>query len=191
MSTDIHIDCVCPTLDGSVRHPEGDTVTIRDRLGFRAVEAIRTEVSLFALSEPDAAYSDSLAIFSEGYVLHGIESWTLQQDGPKGKPEPMPPSRANIRAYILDDVLAADVVSTAADKLYAEAVLLPLLNRVSKSSQPGPTISSTSRNRPSSAKPPRPSKRSSISTIPTDGTATITSPHDGVSRFSPSSESAA
>ena len=190
----ITIPCVCPRPDDGIpreRHPGGDTITLRDKLPFRSVEAIRTEVSLFAMSEPDAGFSDTLAIFAEGYVLHGIESWTLEEDGPKGKPVEISPSRANIRRYILDDFLTADIVSTAADALYAEAVLLPLVTRASNSSPSTPTGKSTSRSRPTSPKRPTPSRRSSISTIPTDATATITSPHDGVSNFSPNSESAA
>ena len=190
MST-VHIDCICPPRDGEIRHPDGDNITLRDRLGFRAVEAIRTEVSIFGLTEPDAAFSDTLAIFSEGYVLHGIESWTLEEDGPKGKPEPIAPSRANIRAYILDNVHVADVVSTAADAIYAEAVILPLLTRASSSSPGTPTPKSTSRKPRTSAKRQTPSKPSSTTTTPTADIVRITVSQGGDSNSSPSSESAA
>lgn len=190
--TDVHIDCVCPPAEsGGPRHPDGDTVTLRETLPFRAVEAIRTEVSIFALEEPDGAYSDSLAIFAEGYVLHGIESWTLEQDGPKGKPAPIPPSRANIRAYILEDVVAADVVSTAADAIYSDKVIRPLVERALKSSPPTPTQKSTSASRRSSGKRQTPSRPSSITTIPTDATVTITTSLDGDSNSSRKSVSAA
>jgi len=187
----VSIPCVCPTLDGGVRHPDGDTVTLRDKLAFRAVEAIRQEVSIFALQEPEATTADSLAIFAEGYVLHGIESWTLQQDGPKGRAELIEVNRGNIRQLILDDLMVADAVSTAADALYAEAVLLPLLARASQSSPSTPTGKSTSASRPTGTRRPRRSRPSSITTIPTGDTETTSAPLDGVSNSSPNSASAA
>jgi hypothetical protein len=189
--TDVQIRCVCSDLAGEVRHPDGDTVHMRDKLGFRQVETIRQEISIFALTEPDATTSDSLAIFSEGYVLHGIESWTLEEDDAKGKPVPIPVSRANIRRYILEDLDAADAVSTAGDALYAAAVVLPLLNRAFSSSPSTPTGRSTSPRKASGAKRPKPSRPSSTTTTPTAGIERITSLHGGDSNSLPSSESAA
>ena len=191
MSRDIDIACICPTKDGSVRHPDGDTISLRDKLGFRHVEAIRSQVGIFALEEPDAELSDSLAIFAEGYILHGIESWTLAEDDEKGKEIALRPSRSNIRKYILDDIGTADLVSTIADELYAQAVMLPLLNRALPSSPGTPTAKSTSRSRTSGKKRPTPSKPSSTSTSQTAGIGKITSLHAGDSSSLPSSESAA
>jgi hypothetical protein len=191
VSTDVQIRCVCPGLAGEVRHPDGDTVRLRDKLGFRQVEAIRQEVGIFALAEPEAGLSDSLAIFAEGYILHGIESWTLEEDDDKGRRVLIDPSRANIRRYIMEDMETADIVSTAADSLYASAVLLPLLSRAFPSSPDTPTESSTSPSRPSGGKRPKPSKPSSTTTTQTAAIGRITSLHGGDSNSSPSSESAA
>jgi hypothetical protein len=184
----VDIDCVCPTrAAGEPRHPAGDTVTLRETLDFRSVTAIRHGISFLENDGTDAYTAEVLAVLTEGYVLHGIESWSLLDE--KGKP--LAVSRAAIREHILTRVDVASVLGDAADELYGEKVLLPLLVRASKSSLPTPTAPSTSRPKDSQARRPKPSKPSSITTTPTVVTVTTTGSPVGDSSFSPSSESAA
>jgi hypothetical protein len=184
----IQIDCVCPPrADGEPRHPDGDTVTLRETLGFREVTAIRHGISFLENDGTDAYAAEVLAVLTEGYVLHGIESWSLTDE--KGRP--LVVTRTAIRERILARVDVASVVGDAADELYGEKVLLPLLVRASRSSQPSPTGRSTFPRRVSRVSRPKPSSPSSTSTTPTDDTVTTTGPLVGVSSFSQSSESAA
>jgi hypothetical protein len=186
---DIAIDCICPArADGEPRHADGDRVTLRETLDFRSVTAIRHGISLLEADGSEAMHAaEVLAVLTEGYVIYGIESWTLADE--KGKPVPV--SRAAIREHILSRVDVASVVGDAADELYGEKVLLPLLVRASKSSPTTPTEPSTSVRTDSPERRPRPSKRSSTTTSPTDGTGTITSLRDGGSNSSRSSVSVA
>jgi len=188
---DVPIRCICQPADEPARHPEGDTVVLRDKLDFRAVAALRAGLSMFRLEQPDAGFEDSLAWLAEGYLLRGIESWTLERDDAKGKPEPIPPSHDNIRQYLLSDVDLAVNVADIADDMYAGVVLLPLLVPASTSSPRMPTTGSTSRSKGSSAKPRMPSKRSSTTTSPTADIVKITVSHDGGSNSSQNSGTAA
>jgi len=186
----VQIACPCPpTADGEPRH-ESDEVTLRATLGFRQAEAIRNEIAVTRSSlgegEEDLAIGDILAILTEGYVLYGIESWTLSDDA-----GPVPVTRTNIRRFILDRWDIAPDVADAADEAYSSAVMLPLLQRASTSSRPTPTDASTSPSPPSPTPRPKPSKPSSISTIPTDATVKTTSSLDGGSNSSQSSITAA
>ncbi len=177
---DVTIPCVC----GS--HDE-DTVTLRERLGFVEASAIRNGIALRrAETGDDLETGEILAILTEGYILYGVESWSLKEAS-----KPVPVTRANIRRLILANWEVASIVADAADEAYASAVMLPLLGRASTSSRPTPTSASTSPSPSSETSRPRPSKRSSISTIPTDDTATITSRPGGGSRSSQNSTSAA
>jgi hypothetical protein len=162
-------------------------VTLRDTLDFRGVTAIRHGISFLENDGSDAYTAEVLAVLTEGYVLHGIESWTLVDEAGK----PLPVSRAAIRERILARVDVAAGIGDAADELYGEKVLLPLLVRASKSSQPTLTEPSTSAPKDSQARRPKPSKRSSTTTTPTVVTATTTGWPVGDSSSSPSSESAA
>jgi hypothetical protein len=185
----VTIACPCPPMaDGSPRH-ETDRVTLRERLGFRAAEAIRNEIAI-ARNELDQgeelATGEILAILTEGYILHGVESWSLADD--KGD---ITPNRSTIRAYILDRWDIAPTVADAADEAFSEAVMLPLLNRASTSSRPTPTSGSTSASPPRSTRRRTRSSRSSTSGTPTAVIARTTLPPAGGSRSSPSSESAA
>ena len=176
----VTIPCVC----GS--HDE-DTITLRERLGFVEASAIRNGIAIRrAESGDDLETGEILAILTEGYILYGVESWSLKEAG-----KALPVTRANIRRLILANWEVASVLADAADEAYASAVMLPLLARASTSSRPTPTDASTSPSQPSLTQPPKPSRRSSISTIPTDDTATTTSRPGGGSRSSQSSTSAA
>ena len=174
----------------TVALPGGDNVTLRPTLGFRESASIRNEVILLRQADEDVSAGDILAVLTEGYLLHGIESWTgarfTDADG-----EPIPVTKRNIRDLILVDLEVASIIGDEADNLYAEAVMLPLLRMASSSSPTTPTESSTSAPTDSPSSPPKRSKPSSISTIPTGDTATTSSSPDGVSSSSQSSTSAA
>jgi len=157
----VDIPCVCG------RH-ETDSVTLRETLDFRSAIAIRNAAIVLRTEDPDASVAEILATLSEQYLLFGVESWTLADA--KGKP--LPVSRAAIREHLLSRPDVAVIVADAADGLYAEAVVLPLLVRASTSSPPRPTDGSTSAPTGSETPRPKPSKRSSITTSPTAATAT-------------------
>lgn len=171
---DVQVRCLCPP-DGT-RH-EADTVTLKDTLSFHEALSIRNDAGLVRLNDPSATEGEILATLTESYVLFGVESWSLLDE----KRKPLPPSKANIRAYLLTDTEAAMVVADVADGLYAEKVVLPLLMRASSSSPPTPTGGSTSARKDSPPTPLRRSSRSSTSTSPTDATETTTPLLAGVS----------
>jgi hypothetical protein len=185
---DATINCPCPPkADGGARHPDGDTVTLKETLDFRSVTAIRTNISML---EDGSNIADIMATLTEGYLIYGIASWTLVDE----KNKPVPVTRAAITDILLADIGSAAIVGDAADEVFGEKVLLPLLNRAGTSSPPTPMEPTSVRppaSTPSSVRPPRRSKPSSISTIPTDDTETTSSSLAGVSNSSQSSASAA
>lgn len=182
---DVRITCLCPLKDEAVRHPDGDTVTLRDKLDFHTVMTIRKSRNTIVTEDDEIRLAQRLARFTEFYMLLGIVSWTLVD----GKGKPIDVSHQAIRDYLFtsDQV---EVVSEAAEELYNPVVLLPLMDRASTSSPGTPTPDSIS---PTSTPPSplKPSRRSSTITTPTGGTETTSSSLDGVSNISPRSESAA
>lgn len=184
---DVPIRCVCPPkADGSPRH-EGDTITLRDTLGFREVTTLRKYAAQVDTDDPlfVAEIQGSLV---EGYVVLGVERWTLVDD----KDKPLPVTRVAIREQILDNDDVAFEVGEQADELYGDKVVRPLLMRASTSSPDSPTDTSTSRPTPSSTeRQPTPLKRSSTGSSPTVATGTTSDSRDGDSSSSPSSASVA
>jgi hypothetical protein len=177
----VAIECICPPrADGSPRHPAGDTVTLRERLDFRAALTARNTMILTKTEDPDAGTAEILAALTETYLLVGVESWSLVDA--KGKAVEV--TKANIRECLLSHPNVAMTVGNAADELYSESVILPLVALAQTSSPPTPTSASTSATRPSSAKRPRPSKPSSITPFPMDATATTSSLPAGASSSS-------
>jgi hypothetical protein len=173
------IDCVCPPkAGGETRHPDGDTITFRERLDFLAALTV-VDAFMVVWADDDSTAADVLAAMTQAYVFLGIESWTLADA--RGKP--LPVTRANIREHLLSNVDAGFIVADEADELYA-GTILPLALRTSSSSPDMPTEASTSRPtpRPSSTKAEagssprrqRRSKPSSTSISRTDGIVTIT-----------------
>ena len=183
---DVTIPCPCPPKDDGPRH-ESDTVTLRDVLDFHRATSITNGTQFIDNDDPDSRAAEVLAALSEGYVLHGIERWTLRDASNK----PLEPSKSAIRKYILNRPDIYPPVVEAADGLYHEAVLLPLVARASNSSPTSSTTGSTSPKRGGGAKRPGPSKRSSISTIPTGDTEMTSSSLVGDSSSLQTSESAA
>lgn len=182
---DVHIPCICPPRDDAERHPEGDTVVLRDKLDFRTATAIRKCIAFNESDDESGRAAEILARLSEGYLLFGIEAWTVVDD--KGKPVPV--GHTAIRELLLERWDAATVVSDAADELYQGAILLPLLQKASNSSPPSPIDASTSPETDSSSEPPMPSKPSLISTSPMDDTERTSLSLAGVSSYSPRSTS--
>jgi hypothetical protein len=180
----VTIECICPPrADGSPRHPAGDTVTLRERLDFRAALTARNTMVLLKTEDPDASTAEILAALTETYLLVGIEAWSVTDA--KGKP--VEPTKAAIREMLLSRPDTAMTVGNAADELYSAAVILPLVALAQNSSPPTPTNGSTSAPKPSSAKRPRPSKQSSITPFPTAATATTSASPDGDSNSSQNS----
>jgi hypothetical protein len=182
---DVPIDCICPGED--VRHPDGDTITLKDKLGFVEATAIRKSMTFVESDDESARAAEILATLVESYVLFGVKSWTLQDE--RGKPIPV--GHTAIRDHLLSNMEAASIVGDVADDLYKAVVLLPLVLKASRSSPPSQTNGSTSRPTALSQRRRRPSKRSSTSTSPTGGIETTSSSLDGVSNSSQSSVSAA
>jgi hypothetical protein len=181
---DVQIRCICPIED---KH-DHDTITLRDKLDFVTATAIRKGLAFIESDDDEGGRAaELLARLTEGYLLFGIIGWTVVDE--KGKR--LPVSHAAIRERLLSDFAAAEDVADAADSLYSEAILLPLLARASKSSPPTPTKDSTYPLTAFPKKPRKPSRRSSTTSTPTDATETTSSSLVGVSSGSLSSESAA
>lgn len=163
----VEIACICG------RH-DTDVVTLRDALDFRGATTIRNTLGIAKVEDPDVSNAEILAILREQYILEGVERWTLQNGT-----GPLPVSKANIRAHLLTHIEEATAVAQAADDLYSEQVVLPLLATASSSSPPSPTAASTSARTTGRRKRPTPSSRSSTETTQTDAIGTTTSPPDG------------
>jgi len=191
---DVQTRCICPPKDEQIRHPDGDTFSLRETLDFRGVATLRWAIAVEKDSNPGMSIAQALAAITEHYLLVGLERWTLQEEArnDKGRFEtrPIPINANTIREHLLSRTDEAIVVADAADDLYG-AVVLPLLTGSSTSSPPLPTTESTSPRTGSSEKRPKRSRPSSISTTPTGDTVTISSSLELDSSSSPSSESAA
>ena len=174
------IPCICPPLEGKPRHAS-DTVTLRQRLGFRESLAAQNAVYVLKSEDPDATAADVLAVLTESYLLSGIEAWSVV--GVDGKP--IDPTKPAIREYLLPHMDAALAVAEAADDLYRETVITPLVDRASTSSPPTPTDGPTSPTSSSEEPNQNHSSPSSITTTPMDDTETTSLALGGVSNSSP------
>lgn len=168
------IPCICPPKGDEVRHPLGDTVDLREKLDFTAALAARNTIIHAKTNDPGMSVAEVQALLTELYLLSGIESWSVTDE--KGKRTEA--TRTAIREHLLTNIEAAVIVADAADEMYAEAVMLPLLTKASTSSPPTPEAPSTSPTIGSSPAPRKPSKRSSTTTTPTDDIE-VTSPSLG------------
>lgn len=190
---DVTIPCLCPPkMDDKaepgpsryhVRHPDGDTVTLRDKLDFRTAVTMQESVSILAPVKDgeDVSAAEKLAALDESYLLYGVEAWTLTDA--KGKPIHVSPT--TVRAHLLSDLAAAMQVFDVAEDLYNPVVLVPLVVRGLSSSRHTPTTEPTSVPTSSQPEPPKPSKRSSTTTSRTGSTGKTSSPRAGDSSSSP------
>jgi hypothetical protein len=180
----MNIECICPPrADGEPRHPAGDTVTLRERLDFRAALTARNAIFLLKTEDPDATAAEILAVLTETFIVVGVESWSVVD----AKGVPVAPTKAAIREHLISRVDQAMTVGNEAFELYGEAVMVPLVALAQTSSPPTPTSESTSATGPSSAKRRKPSRPSSITPFPTDVTVTTSSLPVGVSNSSQNS----
>jgi len=172
---DVTVPCICPPLEDVRRHPDGDTIGLVDTLDFFRATAIRKSLAFINSDDPEARAVEVLARLSLAYVMFGIDRWTVVDA--KGKAVPV--SHAAIRSSLLANDTAASIVVEAADELYQQAVLLPLMAGASTSSPPMPTGTSTSRPTGSSRKRRKPSSPSSTITTPMDGIEMTSQSLDG------------
>lgn len=154
--------CRCP----QTPHADGDMVTLRPMLGLAAgIEVQRLMVESNQAREDAAVITGRLA---EAYLLHGVESWNLVGDNG----QPIPVNADSIRLYLLNDFSRAAPVADAADDLYMDTVLGPLVDRVNRSLPTTLTNGSTSANRAGKSKRPTRSKPSLTSTSQTEDIVT-------------------
>lgn len=171
------IGCVCPPkTDGTPRHPNGDTITFRAKLDFRQGLEARNTALIIKQEDPEASVAALLAGLTEVYLLVGIVSWTLADE--KGKPVPV--TRENVRRFIAEHPEDAMTIGDEADGLYSEAVIAPLVARAQSYSPPTPISGSTSATNGSASGHPKRSRRSSITTTPTDGIERMSASPGGV-----------
>lgn len=163
----VEIPCVCPPLStGAPRHTV-DTITLHDKLGFKAALTVRNTIIVIKNQDAVASIAEILAALTEVYLLEGIEWWSIVDQRNKA----VEVSRETVRGFMAEHPEEAMTVGNAADDIYQEQVLGPLVRQASKPSQPTLTASSTSATTGSEPKPRRRSKPSSTTTTPTDGTA--------------------
>lgn len=184
----VQVACLCPPrADGTPRHPDGDEITLRERLDFRGAATVRNSIALLKSADPDASFAEVLAVLTEQYILAGVTLWTvLDADG-----KPLPVTKPNLRSLLLANDVAATLVGDVADGLYSEQILGPLVQAASRSLPPTPTDESTSPATDSPSESPTPSSPSSTTITPTADIARIGSPRAGDSNSLPSSASAA
>jgi hypothetical protein len=163
----VEIPCVCPPLStGAPRH-QVDTVQLHDKLGFRAALTVRNTIIVIKNEDAVASVAEILAALTEVYLLEGIEWWSIVDQRNKA----VEVNRETVRAFLDEHPDEAMTVGNAADDIYQEQVLGPLVRQASKQSQPTRTESSTLVTTGSEPKRQKRSKPSSISTTPMDGTA--------------------
>ncbi len=164
----VTVACLCPpNAKGETRHPAGDRIELREKLDFRSALTARNAVVIIRQEDEEASLAEIMAALTEVYLLEGIKSWTLVD----AKNKPIEVSKPAIRAHLLSNPDIAMEVGEAADLLYSEAVIVPLVLRASTYSQPSPTEEPMSLTNGASPTAPRPSRRSSTSTTQTGGTA--------------------
>lgn len=178
---DVYIPCICPPKDGQSRH-ERDTISLRDTLDFRQAITVRNEALVTRAADPDVSTAEIMAAMTEAYLVAGVTHWSLVDDRNKS----VEVSKAAIRSLLLPSFEAATIVADAADELYREKVILPLLQPASSYSPPTLTAAGTSPTNDTPSKHPRPRSRSSTSTTRTDGIGTTSALHAGASSSSPS-----
>lgn len=183
----VNVPCLCPDKG----HEAGDTITMRETLDFLAVRAVRYAAQMEQDDDSDISIPSLLAVMSEGYILHGVEAWTVQDKDDKGRLQPVEVTRGNVRKYLLSDMVASQIIGDFADVLYRPQVFLPLAELARRSSQPSPTSESILPENESSSTSPTPmdgsangsstpsempqkrSRRSSTTSTPMDSTGEI------------------
>ena len=125
-------DCACP----NTPHPDGDTVTLKPKLTFD--ENVAAFAAIFSPPNPGAVAK------AWGVYLHaGPVAWNLLDEDGRAVP---------LTDDALDGLDFPDqyAIADAADDLYGETVVSPLVRQMSKSSPTSPTPA-TSRRRSTSS----------------------------------------
>ncbi len=169
------IECICPPKAGQPRHPDGDTVELRERLDFAAGRTARNIIKLGKAEE--LSTPEIMTQLTDWYLLAGIRTWSVVDE--KGKPVDV--NRAAIEHYLYANEGAREALSDEADQMYSEAVTAPLVQEAWRPSPTTPTSASTSATNGSTPKSLKPSKRSSTITSLTDDTETTSPSLAGVS----------
>lgn len=175
---EVQIPCICPPTEGGERRHATDSVTLPDVLDFRRTLVLR-KVATLAATQPLA---ETLAALTEGYLLYCIDGWTVVD----ARDQPVPVTQQNVETYLIANIDAAFVVGDAADDLYFEKVLLPLVKGGQTSSPPSRMVPSTSATTGAGPTSRKPSRRSSTSTSQMDVTGPMAASPGGVSSSSPS-----
>ena len=150
----VPVSVPCPTGE----HPDGDSVSLRPKLGLAAgVEAQQT-IQKIAKDTPS---EEVTGLLLELYLRKGVAEWTLHDES-----GPIELTPSSLRSELLDDFARAEPIADVADSLYYAAVVAPLVGAASKSSQATPPAPTTSASTDSPASRPKRSKRSSTSTTP-------------------------
>ena len=164
----VNVDVACPC--PGAPH-ETDTVRLRPKLGLRAGVSLQGQI-VAARNAREAGIevneTEVYAALTEGYLLHGVAEWTFTDA--EGAPIPVTPD--TIRSVLLDDFALASPVADRADALYAQAVILPLVDLGSTSLPRSRTNGSTSVPTTPTRKRQKRSRPSSTSTSLTGVTAT-------------------
>jgi hypothetical protein len=170
-AVEVRVGCPCP----GHPHPDGDTVRLRPRLSLRAGTTIQRLI-IDANQRKGIDQAELVGVLAEAYLLHGVESWTFVDD----RDSPVVVTPEAIRAILLSDFALSAELADTADDLYNAAVILPLVNRASRSSPTSQTGGSTSRPSAGTPRSRKRPKRSSTSTTPTgDIETTSSSPAGG------------
>ena len=175
---DVSIPCICP--GDELRHPDGDTITLKDRLAFDEAMACKQAIALISGDDLGDVTARRLAALIKQYLFSGIERWTLMN----GKAIPV--SAGTINEYLLANFAVAEIVSEEAEALYNAQVLIPLVNRAATSSRPTPTTVSTSAKTGPTPSRRKRSSQSSTTTTRTGDTGMTFSQPDGDSSTSQS-----
>lgn len=120
-------DCACP----GTPHAEGDTITLRERLGFDANVAA---LSAIFSGDGEPVSSKAWAV----YLHEGPIKWNLLDE----HGEPVPLTREALDALPFEDQYE---IADHGDTLYGTVVLAPLVRRMKSSSASGPTGASSRR----------------------------------------------
>lgn len=103
---------------------------------------------------------DQQAKLTDAYLPRAIRTWTFLELGPNQRVQPVEITREAMNRLLPWDKGGIELVEQC-DSLYSEALVRPLVARLSKLSARTPTGSSTPRSRRTSSQPPKPSSPSS------------------------------
>lgn len=159
-------DCSCPGTphDGRDGADDGDIVVLRSALGFAAgAEVVR---KLGEANEDGEFMARATELIGPVYIREGPLSWNVVDAN-----GPVPLTKERLDALSYAD--AYEIVE-AADALYTEAIIAPLVKRMDVPSRNGRNGSSTRATQRSSR--PRPSRRGSSSANGSAGQQSVTSP---------------